>query len=85
MLILAVTILLLANSTEANILTTNIAYGQNKASSPSLSTTVSHKIKLHVVRITSPVGGQDVPVGKNLGRQAYQQQVDLPLNASFLF
>jgi hypothetical protein len=65
MLILAVTTLL-ANSTEANILTTNIAYGQNKAPSPSLSTTVSHKIKLHAVRITSPVRGQDVPVGKYL-------------------
>jgi hypothetical protein len=66
MLILAVTTLLLANSIEASILTTNIAYGQNKASSPSLSTTKSHKIKLHAVRIISPLRGQDVLVGKNL-------------------
>ena len=67
MLILALTTFIFANSIEANILTTNIAYGQNKTSSPSLSTTISHKTsKLHVVRITSPVRGQDVPVGKNL-------------------
>ena len=59
MLILAVT----TNSIEASILTTNIAYGQNKAS---LSTTKSHKIKLHAVRIISPLRGQDVLVGKNL-------------------
>jgi hypothetical protein len=57
MLILALTTFIFANSIEANILTANIAYGQNKTSSPSLSTTISHKTsKLHVVRITSPVG-----------------------------
>jgi hypothetical protein len=66
MLILAVTTFVLADSIETNILTNKIAYGQNKASSPSLSTTISHKTKLHAVRITSPVRGQDVPVGKNL-------------------
>lgn len=67
MLILALTAFIFANSIEANILTTNIAYGQNKPSSPSLSTTISHKTsKLHAIRITSPLRGQDVPVGKNL-------------------
>ena len=67
MLILALTTFIFANSIEANILTANIAYGQNKTSSPSLSTTISHKTsKLHAIRITSPVRGQDVPVGKNL-------------------
>jgi hypothetical protein len=69
-LILAVTTFVFANSIEANLLTANIAYGQNKSSSPSLSATISHKIsspaKLHAIRITSPVRGQDVPVGKNL-------------------
>jgi hypothetical protein len=39
MLILAVTTFVLADSIETNILTNNIAYGQNKAFSPSLSTT----------------------------------------------
>jgi len=64
-LILAVTTFVFANSIEANLLTANIAYGQNKSS----STTISHKTspsKLHAIRITSPVRGQDVPVGKNL-------------------
>ena len=68
-LILAVTTFVFANSIEANLLTANIAYGQNKSSSSSLSTTISHKTspsKLHAIRITSPVRGQDVPVGKNL-------------------
>jgi hypothetical protein len=68
-LILTVTTFVFANSIEANLLTANIAYGQNKSSSPSLSTTISHKTspsKLHAIRITSPVRGQDVPVGKNL-------------------
>jgi hypothetical protein len=65
MLILALTTFIFANSIETNILT-NIAYGQNKPSSPSLSTTISHKKSIHAVRITSPVRGQDVPVGKNL-------------------
>ena len=68
-LILTVTTFVCANSIEANLLTANIAYGQNKSSSPSLSTTISHKTspsKLHAIRITSPVRGQDVPVGKNL-------------------
>ena len=68
-LILAVTTFVFANSIEANLLTANIAYGQNKSSSSSLSTTTSHKTsttKLHAIRITSPVRGQDVPVGKNL-------------------
>ena len=67
-LILAVSTIVFANSIEANLLNPNIAYGQNKSSSPSLSTT-SHKTstsKLHAIRITSPVRGQDVPVGKNL-------------------
>jgi hypothetical protein len=66
MLILALTTFIFANSIETNILTTNIAYGQNKPSSPSLSTTISHKTSIHAVRITSPVRGQDVPVGKNV-------------------
>jgi hypothetical protein len=66
MLILAVTIFVFANNIESNILTSSIAYGQNKAPSPSLSTATSHRSKLHAVRITSPVRGQDVPVGKNL-------------------
>ena len=68
-LILTVTTFVCANSIEANLLTANIAYGQNKSSSPSLSTTISHKTspsKLYAIRITSPVRGQDVPVGKNL-------------------
>ena len=68
-LILTVTTFVFANSIEANLLTANIAYGQNKSSSSSLSTTTSHKTsttKLHAIRITSPVRGQDVPVGKNL-------------------
>jgi len=63
-LILAVTTFVFANSLEANLLTANIAYGQNKS-----STTISHKTspsKLHAIRITSPVRGQNVPVGKNL-------------------
>ena len=34
MLILALTTFIFASSIEANILTTNIAYGQNKPSSP---------------------------------------------------
>jgi hypothetical protein len=65
-LILAVTTFVFANSIEASLLTANIAYGQNKSSS---STTTSHKTsttKLHAIRITSPVRGQNVPVGKNL-------------------
>ncbi len=67
MLILALTTFIFANSIEANIPTTNIAYGQNKPSSPPLSTTISHKTsKIHAVRITSPVRSQDVHVGKNL-------------------
>jgi hypothetical protein len=45
--------------------TPNIVYGKNKTSSQSLSNT-THRIKLPSVRITSPVRGQDVPVGKNL-------------------
>jgi len=68
-LILAVTTFVFANSIEANLLTANIAYGQSKSASTSLSTTISHKkspSKLHAIRITSPVRGQDVPVGKNL-------------------
>lgn len=68
-LILAVTTFVFANSIEANLLTANIAYGQNKSASTSLSTTISHKkspSKLHAIRITSPVRGQDVPVGKTL-------------------
>jgi hypothetical protein len=67
-LILAVTTFVFANTIEANLLTANIAYGQNKSSS-SVSTTTSHKTsttKLHAIRITSPVRGQNVPVGKNL-------------------
>lgn len=63
-LILAVTTFVFANSLEANLLTPNIANGQNKS-----STTISHKTspsKLHAIRITSPVRGQNVPVGKNL-------------------
>ncbi|MFZ0510885.1 MAG: hypothetical protein WAM14_04695, partial [Candidatus Nitrosopolaris sp.] len=63
MLILAVSTFVFANSIEANILTPSIAYGKNKASSTPLST--FHKTKIHGVRITSPVSGQDVPVGKN--------------------
>jgi hypothetical protein len=66
MLILGLTTFIFASSIEANIFTTNIAYGQNKPSSPSLTTTISHKTSLHAIRITSPVRGQDVPVGKNL-------------------
>jgi hypothetical protein len=66
MLILAVTTLVFANSIEADILTSSIAYGQNKASSSSLSTTMSHKTKLHAVKITSPVTGQRVALGKNV-------------------
>jgi hypothetical protein len=41
--------------------TPNIIYGKNKT----LSNT-THKTKLPSVRITSPVRGQDVPVGKTL-------------------
>ena len=65
MLIFAVTTFVFANSIEANILTPGIVYGK-KVSSQSLSTTISHKTKIPTVRITSPVRGQDVPVGKNL-------------------
>ena len=65
-LIFAVTTFVFVNSIEANILTPNIAYGKNKVSSQSLSNTISHKTKLPAVRITSPIRGQDVPVGKNL-------------------
>lgn len=68
-LILAVSTIVFANSIEANLLNPNFAYGQNKSSSPSLSTTTSHKTstsKLHAIRITSPVRGQNVPVGKTL-------------------
>ncbi|MGC1928887.1 MAG: hypothetical protein WA667_07910 [Candidatus Nitrosopolaris sp.] len=65
MLIFAVTSFVFANSIEANILTPSIAYGK-KVSSQSLSSTISHKTKLPTVRITSPIRGQDVPVGKNL-------------------
>ena len=54
MLILAVTTFVFANSIESNILTSSIAYGQNKEPSPSLSTATSHRSKLHAVRITSP-------------------------------
>ena len=66
MLIFAVTTFVFVNSIDANILTKNIAYGKNKVSSQSISTTISHKTKIPTVRITSPVRGQDVPVGKNL-------------------
>lgn len=66
MLIFAVITFVFVNSIEANILTPNIAYGKNKTSSPSLSNSISHKTKLPAVRITSPIRGQDVPVGKNL-------------------
>jgi hypothetical protein len=45
--------------------TPNIIYGKNKMSSQSLSNT-THKTKLPSVRITSPVRGQEVPVGKTL-------------------
>lgn len=68
-LILSVTTFVFANNMETNLLTANIAYGQNKSSSSSLSATISHKTttsKLHAIRITSPARGQDVPVGKNL-------------------
>ena len=64
MSILTVTTFVFANSIETNVLTTSIAYGQHKASSP--SSTISHKSNLHGVRIISPVSGQNVPVGKNL-------------------
>ncbi|MGB6530907.1 MAG: hypothetical protein WBF33_22600 [Candidatus Nitrosopolaris sp.] len=43
----------------------NIVYGKNKTSSQSLSNT-TQRIKLPSVRITSPVRGQNVQVGKNL-------------------
>jgi hypothetical protein len=64
-LIFAITTFVFVNSIEANIITSNIVYGKNKTSSQSLSNT-THKTKLPSVRITSPVRGQDVPVGKNL-------------------
>jgi hypothetical protein len=60
-----VTTFVFVNRIEANILTPSTAYGKNKMSSQSLSNT-THRIKLPSVRITSPVRGQDVPVGKNL-------------------
>lgn len=67
MLILALTTFIFANGIEANTLIANIAHGQNKPSSPSLSTTISNKTsKLHAIRITSPIKGQEVPVSKNL-------------------
>jgi hypothetical protein len=51
---------------EVNIISPSIAYGKNKMSSESLSNTISRRTKLPSVRITSPVRGQNVPVGKNL-------------------
>ena len=66
LLIFAFTTIVFANSIEVNILIPNIVYGKNKTSSQSLSNSISHRIKLPSVRITSPVRGQNVPVGKNL-------------------
>jgi hypothetical protein len=66
MLILGLTTFIFASSIEANIFTTNIAYGQNKPSPPSLRTTIPHKTSLHAIRITSPIRGQEVAVGENL-------------------
>ncbi|HYA82055.1 MAG TPA: hypothetical protein VEH06_01210 [Candidatus Bathyarchaeia archaeon] len=63
-LIFAITALVFVNGIEVN--SPIIAYGKNKMSSQSLSNTISHKTKLASVRITSPVRGQYVPVGKNL-------------------
>jgi hypothetical protein len=64
-LIFAITTFVFVNSIEANIITPNIVYGKNKTSSQSLSNR-TYKTKLPSVRITSPVIGQDVPVGKYL-------------------
>ena len=61
-LIFAITTFVFVNTMEV---THNIIYGKNKMSSQSLSNT-THKTKLPSVRITSPVRGQDVPVGKTL-------------------
>jgi hypothetical protein len=66
MLIFAITTCVFVNGIEANIITPSIAYGKNKMSSQSLSNTISHRTKLPSVRITSPIRGQNVPVGKNL-------------------
>ena len=66
MLIFAITTCVFVNGIEANIITPSIAYGKNKTSSQSLSNTISHRTKLPSMRITSPVRGQNVPVGKNL-------------------
>jgi hypothetical protein len=61
-LIFAITTFVFVNGIEV---TPNIVYGKNKTSSQSLSNT-THRIKLPSVRITSPVRGQNVQVGKNL-------------------
>ena len=67
-LIIGITTIVFVNSIQVNVLLTpNIVYGKNKTSSESLSNTISHRMKLPSVRITSPVRGQNVPVGKNLG------------------
>jgi hypothetical protein len=58
--------LIFVNGIEVNIISPSIVYGKNKTSSQSLSNTISHRTKLPSVRITSPVRGQNVPVGKNL-------------------
>jgi hypothetical protein len=65
MLIFAITTFLFVNGIEANIITPSIAYGKNKTSSQSLSN-ISHRTKLPSVRITSPLRGQNVPVGKSI-------------------
>ena len=65
-LIFAIMALVFVNGVEVNIISPSIAYGKNKMSSQSLSNTISHRIKLPSVKITSPVRGQNVPVGKNL-------------------
>ncbi|MFZ0510182.1 MAG: hypothetical protein WAM14_01135 [Candidatus Nitrosopolaris sp.] len=62
-LIFAITTFVFVNGIEV---TPTIVYGKNKTSSQSLSNTISHRIKLPSVRITSPVRGQNVQVGKNL-------------------
>jgi hypothetical protein len=64
-LIFAITTFVFVNSIEVNIITHNIVYGKNKTSLQLLSNR-THKTKLPSVRITSPVRGQNVPVGKNL-------------------
>jgi hypothetical protein len=60
-LIFAITTFVFFNGIEV---TPNIVYGKNKTLQ-SLSNT-THRIKLPSVRITSPIRGQNVPVGKNL-------------------